>query len=81
MTMAAWQTRTMGVLALALGMAACGDPETYDDRGYTKAPLERAGLPVRGEPETQMDALGTPNYPVIKVIEAPDSGAAAPAAS
>lgn len=48
---------------LALGIAACGDPATNDDRGYTKAPLEDPGLLVQGEPSFPMDELGTPDRP------------------
>lgn len=45
----------MGVMVLAL--AGCGDPATEDERGYTKAPLERPGLLIAGEPES---AVGVP---------------------
>lgn len=54
-------------LWLALGLAAlvvgCGDPATPDPRGYTKAPLERPGLFVKGEKPSPMAALGKPNLP------------------
>jgi hypothetical protein len=58
--------RLLWVLAVvALG---CGDPESSDHRGYTKAPLEHAGVIIRGENPSAMDALGTPNLPVARVI-------------
>lgn len=76
----AWRAAFRGVLALAaLGLIACGDPETTDNRGYTKAPLEEPGLPVRGEPESVMDELGDPTYPVVKVLEPGDTVQARPA--
>ncbi|NIP82970.1 MAG: c-type cytochrome, partial [Gemmatimonadetes bacterium] len=42
---------------------ACGDPETSDARGYTKAPLEDPGILVDGEEPTAMAELGTPDRP------------------
>ncbi|MGQ0813358.1 MAG: c-type cytochrome [Gemmatimonadota bacterium] len=56
------------VLAL-LWAAACGDPDTIDDRGYTKAPLETPNVLVKGEPTSDMDKLGAPIYPEAPVIE------------
>lgn len=52
---------------LLVGLAACGDPDTNDERGYTKAPLEEPGLLIQGEPETEMPELGEPNRP--RVVE------------
>lgn len=40
--------------AMLLVLAACGDPATEDGRAYTKAPLEKPGLLVAGEPESAM---------------------------
>lgn len=66
---------------LAAGFtAACGDPDTSDGRGYTKAPLERPGLLVRGERGSAMRDLGTPNYTRADVLDIPMEAAAAPAA-
>ena len=45
---------------LALGLAACGDPDTNDARGYTKAPLETPGWTVEGEEPSAMAELGDP---------------------
>lgn len=61
--------RKTALIALA-ALAACGDPDTNDDRGYTKAPLEKPTVLVQGEPASAMDALGNPIMPVAPVIEA-----------
>ena len=47
----------LGVMVVAL--AACGDPETEDARGYTKAPLEAPGLLIGAEPEPAMGVAVT----------------------
>lgn len=57
----------------ALAAAACGDPETNDDRGYTKAPLERPRLLVGGEQPTDMALLREPLTPVIRQVPMPDT--------
>jgi mono/diheme cytochrome c family protein len=72
-------TRTAG-LALVLVLAACGDPDTTDDRGYTKAPLENPSVLISGEPTGEMARYGNPNRVVteeLAVIE--DTEAAGPA--
>lgn len=51
------------LLAVAVAAAGCGDPETNDRRGYTKAPLENPGLIVRGEAPGAMAALSQTNRP------------------
>lgn len=53
-----------------LTAAACGDHDTYDDRGYTKAPLEEAAVLVKAEEPTAMDRLGNPAYPDAPIIRA-----------
>ena len=50
-----------GALLLIAGLAGCGDPDTTDDRGYTKAPLEKPFPLVEGQERTLMDELGEPN--------------------
>lgn len=79
----AWRVALRIVVPVAaLGAAACGDPESTDHRGYTKAPLENPGFTVEGEPTTLMDELGDPTYPVVRVygpadtvqLEAPEEG-------
>ncbi len=64
--------------ACALILVACGEGETGDSRGYTKAPLEVPGLRVQTESRSEMDRLGTPNRPRGEAIAppaAPDSAA------
>jgi mono/diheme cytochrome c family protein len=64
----------MTILVAVVALAACGDPDTNDNRGYTKAPLEKPTVLVQGEPASAMDALGNPMYPDAPLIEAePDT--------
>ncbi len=53
--------RSVLLLAVLLGLAACGDPATNDTRGYTKAPLEDPGLVIGSEPDA---GLGTARIPL-----------------
>lgn len=46
--------------AFLLVLAACGDPDTDDPRGYTKAPLENPGWSVDGEEASEMTEHGAP---------------------
>jgi mono/diheme cytochrome c family protein len=72
--------RFCAVALFALATAACGDPETNDDRGYTKAPLEHPTVVIRGEDPSDMTRYGSPNRVVAEVIElAPVDSAAQPA--
>jgi mono/diheme cytochrome c family protein len=65
------------LILAALALAACGDPDTRDERGYTKAPLERPTVLVQGEPASDMDRLGNPTVPAAPLIEPePDTGEA-----
>jgi hypothetical protein len=57
-------------ISMVLVLAACGDPDTTDPRGYTKPPLEQAGLLIKGEGSSAMDSLGTPNLPRDTVFPA-----------
>lgn len=57
----------------------CGDPETEDNRGYTKAPLEKPKVLIGGEARTAMDSLGTPIRPVAMEIQLPEEAAGGPA--
>ena len=54
---------------LAMFALACGDPDTNDERGYTKAPLENPGLLVGGEEASPMAELGRTNRPRPTVVE------------
>ncbi len=58
------------VMMAVLLLAACGDPDTSDERGYTKAPLERPTVLVQAEPQSEMDRLGNPALPEAPLIEA-----------
>ena len=58
------------VMMAVLVLAACGDPDTDDNRGYTKAPLEKPTVLVQGEPASAMDALGDPAMPEAPLIAA-----------
>ena len=67
---------TVSVLALA----ACGDPDTNDPRGYTKAPLETPGWTIEGEEPTGMAELGDPiRVPSMDTVAAEPAPAATPA--
>jgi mono/diheme cytochrome c family protein len=63
------------IMIAVLTLAACGDPETNDERGYTKAPLETPTVLVRGEPESVMDGLGNPALPEAPIIKAEEETA------
>lgn len=56
-------TRTMVAGALLLALTACGDPDTNDRRGYTKAPLENPGIVIAGEEPTAMGRMNEPTLP------------------
>lgn len=62
-----------------LVVAGCGDANTNDNRGYTKAPLEKPAVMIRAEGRSAMDSLGTPILPRDTVFPVPPA-AAAPAA-
>ena len=66
------------VVALG-GLAACGDANTNDNRGYTKAPLEQPNVLIRAEGSSAMDSLGTPIVPkdTLITVEAAKAPAAA----
>lgn len=55
--------RTFAVGALLLALVGCGDADTDDRRGYTKAPLENPGLLVGSEKSTAMSRMSRPNLP------------------
>lgn len=62
--------RRVFLAVVLLGAVGCGDPDTNDKRGYTKAPLESPNVLVKGERASAMAALGSPNLPVAPVIAA-----------
>jgi hypothetical protein len=69
--------RMVGFALLAL--TGCGDANTNDSRGYTKAPLENPGVLIRAEGSSAMDSLGSPILPRDTVI--PVNAAVAPPAA
>jgi len=70
--------RVFGLVTL-LVLPACGDQDTYDTRGYTKAPLEHAGVLIKGEGSSAMDSLGSPVVQRDTVIPPESTAPAAPA--
>ncbi|CAN5774745.1 hypothetical protein BH23GEM10_BH23GEM10_11210 [soil metagenome] len=64
--------RRVALPLLALSFAACGDPDTTDARGYTKAPLENPHVLISGEEPGEMARYGTTNRVVADVIELPE---------
>lgn len=75
------QVRSIRVSFCALmvcAISACGDAATTDNRGYTKAPLEKPGILITPENGSAMDSLGTPVLPRDTLIP---PGAPAPAAT
>lgn len=73
-------TACFGALLAVTVLVGCGDANTTDTRGYTKAPLERAGVFIKPEGSSAMDSLGTPILPKDTLIPAePAQAPAAPA--
>jgi mono/diheme cytochrome c family protein len=68
--MTAWRNGLLGVLAVAA--AACGDPNLYEQRGYSKAPLDRPGLLARNEQPGEMARYGGPRRISTERIELPE---------
>jgi hypothetical protein len=65
----AW--RVFPVAALVL---ACGDAPTTDTgRGYTKAPLEKAGLFPTAESRSPVSQFGQTNRPRPEILTLPDT--------
>ncbi len=56
--------------AATVAFLGCGDAETNDNRGYTKAPLEKPGVLIKAEGSSAMDALGSPVLPRDTLIPA-----------
>lgn len=69
-----------GALAVfVIGAAACGDPRTTDDRGYTKAPLENPTVVIRGEEPGTVSRYGAPRRVEAEPIVLPEAAQPAPA--
>jgi hypothetical protein len=58
---------------VAVVLAGCGDAETNDSRGYTKAPLEDPDALIRSEQPSAMRSFGEPRLPEREPIEFPDT--------
>jgi hypothetical protein len=76
------RTTVRGIVLIIVILSACGDANTNDDRGYTKAPLENPNVLIKAEGSSAMDSLGSPILPRDTVISPPPAAAppAAPAA-
>jgi mono/diheme cytochrome c family protein len=61
-----------GAALMVLAVSACGDPETTDNRGYTKAPLENPGVVVSGEEPGDMSRYGSPNRVEAEELHLPE---------
>jgi mono/diheme cytochrome c family protein len=76
------QARAALAAAITLfAAAACGDPNMRESRGYTKAPLERAGVPGGGERPGDMARFGGPRRIAADPIQLPDAPPPAAAAA
>lgn len=75
MTVCRWM-RGAGVALVIVGAAACSDPATDDNRGYTKAPLEDPGVLIDGEEPGVMAQYGSPNRVVAEELELPEAAPA-----
>jgi mono/diheme cytochrome c family protein len=64
--------RAAGTALMVIAVAACGDPDTTDDRGYTKAPLEKPSLLVSGEQPGDMARYGAPNRVEADELQLPE---------
>lgn len=80
--MTKWTLALRGSAAVLVMLAvACGDPDSNDRRGYTKAPLEEPELFISGEERGAVARYGEPNRVIAEAIELPEQVDAAPAAA
>ena len=70
-------SRTAGAALTILVIASCGDPDSTDDRGYTKAPLEDPSVLIDGEEPSVMAEYGSPNRVVAEELQLPEQVASA----
>ena len=61
--------RKILMAAALVSLTACGDNDTNDHRGYTKAPLEEPTVLIKAEDASPMAALGDPIKPEAPIIE------------
>lgn len=57
----------------ALVLLGCGDQETSDNRGYTKAPLENPGLTIEHRDRHELREFGRPLLPEAREITLEES--------
>src|SRR5688500_16571600 len=67
---------SLSLITAACAIVACGDPESSDHRGYTKAPLENPGVMIGGEDRTTMAEMNEPLLPSAEELEVEEEGAA-----
>jgi mono/diheme cytochrome c family protein len=72
MTLSMFGRGACAVLSIAV-LAACGDPDTPDGRGYTKAPLEKPSVLIAAEEPGEMSRYGSPNRVVAEELQVPDA--------
>jgi mono/diheme cytochrome c family protein len=68
--MNAWRTGLLCVLAV--GAVACGDPNLFEQRGYTRAPLERPARIGGAERPGEMAQFGGPRRQQVARLELPE---------
>jgi mono/diheme cytochrome c family protein len=68
--MRSWQTGLLGVLAVST--LACGDPNLVEQRGYSKAPLERPARIGGAEQPGEMAQYGGPRRLQVARLELPE---------
>jgi hypothetical protein len=56
------------ICAVMITLAGCGDPDTPDRRGYTKAPLEKPAPMINGEVPGPMRGYAAPIRPRPVVV-------------
>ena len=76
MTVSRW-ARMAGAVLVVVAAGACGDPDTTDGRGYTKAPLEKPSVLIGGEDAGEMSQYGSPNRVVVEELQLPEQVATA----
>jgi mono/diheme cytochrome c family protein len=76
MTVSRW-ARMAGAVLVVVAAGACGDPDTTDDRGYTKAPLENPSVLISGEHAGEMAQYGSPNRVIAEELQLPEQVATA----
>jgi mono/diheme cytochrome c family protein len=71
--------RLSGLAVMALLLAGCPDPNLREQRGYTRAPLDRPGLLPHAEEPGEIARYGAPRRIVAARIQLPEQPAEPPA--